>query len=118
MIHMTTIEFVHDKKYGYSAFRVSGHSGYADEGSDIVCAYISSAVEFALSLLCDAYGVKARLDVSEDTACVECVIEDCAANSAKGHDIAKILTTLRERLSDLGSLYPENVKITERKILQ
>ena len=115
---MTTIEFVPDKRYGFSAFRVSGHSGYADEGSDIVCAYISSAVEMVIALLCDSYGVEAELDISEDTACVKCVISDSSSNEEKKDDIAKIITVLYDRLSDLARLYPRNVKITERKILQ
>ena len=41
---MTKIEFFnHDGRI--NGFAVSGHSGYAEEGSDIVCAAVSSAVK-------------------------------------------------------------------------
>ena len=40
---MTKVEiFNHDGRI--NGFSVSGHSGYAEEGSDIVCAAVSSAV--------------------------------------------------------------------------
>ena len=42
---MTKVEiFNHDGRI--HGFSVSGHSGYAEEGSDIVCAAVSAAVTF------------------------------------------------------------------------
>ncbi len=54
---MTRVEVFLTNK-GYTGFTVSGHSGYAEEGSDIVCAAVSSVVSFAASLLenaCDGF---------------------------------------------------------------
>ena len=114
---MTEIEFVPHEKYGYSAFRISGHSGHADEGSDIVCAYISSAAELAVSLLIDFYGVKAKLLISDRDASLKCEIEDISENSALAGDIRKILSAFRGQLGELHKQFPKNVKISERKIL-
>ena len=45
---MTKVEiFNHDGRI--HGFSVSGHSGYAEEGSDIVCAAVSAAVTFVLT---------------------------------------------------------------------
>lgn len=114
---MTKIDFVSDKKYGYSAFSISGHSGYSDEGSDIVCAYISSAAELTLGLLIDSFGVQAKLDISDGDAYVKCVIEDSPSNEALSENIRKILTAFHSHLGELQKQFPENVKISERKIL-
>ena len=57
---MTTFTaFIDDR--GYNGFSVSGHSGYGEEGGDIVCAAVSSAVSLALSLL-ERTGCKFSLD--------------------------------------------------------
>ena len=63
---MTTFTaFIDDR--GYNGFSVSGHSVYGEEGGDIVCAAVSSAVSLALSLL-ERTGCEFSLDVSDDNA--------------------------------------------------
>ncbi len=42
---MTTVKFVLDGSGNVKQFTVSGHSGYAEEGSDIVCAAVSASVQ-------------------------------------------------------------------------
>ena len=42
---MTTVKFVLDGSGRITGFSVSGHSGYAEEGSDIVCAAVSGTVQ-------------------------------------------------------------------------
>ena len=43
------ILYRHDKQY--TGFCVSGHAGFAEAGHDIVCAAVSSAVEYSSVLL-------------------------------------------------------------------
>jgi len=62
---MTKVEiFNHDGRI--NGFAVSGHSGYAEEGSDIVCAAVSSAVNFAECTINDVLGNHANTKVIED----------------------------------------------------
>lgn len=42
---MTTVKFVLDDSGNVKRFTVSGHSGFAEEGRDIVCAAVSSSVQ-------------------------------------------------------------------------
>ena len=51
-----------------SGFSVSGHSGYAEAGSDIVCAAISAAVAMAETTINDVCGGKAKVRVKEEDA--------------------------------------------------
>ena len=51
-----------------TGFSVSGHSGYAEAGSDIVCAAISAAVTMAEATINDVCGAKAKVRVGEDDA--------------------------------------------------
>ena len=64
---MTRCEFFteNDRINGFS---ISGHSGYAEAGSDIVCAAISAAVAMAEATINDVCGGKAKVRVKEADA--------------------------------------------------
>ena len=51
-----------------TGFSVSGHSGYAEAGQDIVCAAISAVVTMAEATINDVCGAKAKVRVGEDEA--------------------------------------------------
>ena len=64
---MTKCEFftAEDRITGFS---VSGHSGYAEAGADIVCAAISAIVTMAEATINDVCGAKAKVRVGENEA--------------------------------------------------
>ena len=64
---MTRCEFFteNDRITGFS---ISGHSGYAEAGSDIVCAAISAVVTMAEATINDVCGAKAKVRVGEEDA--------------------------------------------------
>ncbi|MEE1154583.1 MAG: ribosomal-processing cysteine protease Prp [Acutalibacteraceae bacterium] len=47
-------------------FRITGHSGYAESGSDIVCAAISSVALMVANTITEIIGVNAEIDVDEE----------------------------------------------------
>ncbi|MGN1423235.1 MAG: ribosomal-processing cysteine protease Prp [Oscillospiraceae bacterium] len=49
-----------------TGFSVSGHAGYGDEGTDIVCAAVSSAVMLVCNTVTDFFKVKADVSVEEN----------------------------------------------------
>ena len=64
---MTRCEFFteNDRITGFS---ISGHSGYAEAGQDIVCAAVSAVVTMAEATINDVCGAKAKVRVGEDEA--------------------------------------------------
>lgn len=46
---------------GFSGYEISGHSDYSEEGSDIVCAAVSSAAYLCTNLITDAFMIKADI---------------------------------------------------------
>ena len=64
---MTKCEFFteNDRITGFS---VSGHSGYAEAGSDIVCAAISALVTMAEATINEVCGAKAKVRVKDEDA--------------------------------------------------
>ena len=61
---MTEVRF-YSFKGKLTGFEISGHSGYSDEGSDIVCAAISSAAYMTINTVTDIIGVEAQAEVDE-----------------------------------------------------
>ena len=51
-----------------NGFSVSGHSGYAEAGSDIVCAAISAVVTMAEATINEVCGAKAKVRVKDEQA--------------------------------------------------
>lgn len=49
----------------FIGFELSGHSGYAEEGSDIVCAAVTSCAYMTANTVTDIIGVKADIEVSD-----------------------------------------------------
>ena len=64
---MTRCEFFTEEDR-ITGFSVSGHSGYAEAGSDIVCAAVSAVVTMAEATINDVCGAKAKVRVGENEA--------------------------------------------------
>ena len=64
---MTRCEFFteNDRINGFS---ISGHSGYAEAGSDIVCAAVTSALRLTECTINDVYHADAAVSVDDRTA--------------------------------------------------
>ena len=64
---MTTVTF-HTEGSRIVSFEVQGHSGYAPEGEDIVCAAVTSAVRLAECAVNDVLGLEAAVKVRQKDA--------------------------------------------------
>ena len=67
---MTTVTFLTEGKR-IIGFDAKGHSGYSEEGSDIVCAAVTSAVRLVESTVNDVLGLAASVKVHELSGAVE-----------------------------------------------
>lgn len=63
---MITATFKKDSG-GYRAFTVSGHAGCEQNGFDVVCAAVSSAVQLTANGITEVAGVKAVVQTQGDT---------------------------------------------------
>ena len=106
---MTRVE-IFNQNGRINGFAVSGHSGYADEGSDIVCAAISAAVTFAECTINDVLGNHAKTKVIEDepriTLTIPAVCDDEDAVQA-------VLTGFLLTVCALRDDYPDYIEVME-----
>lgn len=49
---------------------IEGHAGYAEEGADIVCASVSSAVQTVVNLMTEIYHLPISVEEHEKTAAI------------------------------------------------
>ena len=89
-----------------SGVEVSGHSGYAEEGSDVVCAAVTSAVRLAECVLNDSMGLGAEASATDARA----VIKLSGAQARTG-GVQDILRGFALYMEQLAREYPENIRI-------
>lgn len=81
-------------------FCISGHSGYSEEGSDIICASVSSAAYMTANTVTEILGLNPKIDVADGFLKLE-----LKPNEAKGAQTVMLgfkfhLLRLEEQYSD------------------
>lgn len=89
-----------------TGFRIAGHSDYAEDGNDIVCAAVSSVVFMTINTVTDVIGVQPlamrvedgetffRLEIRDEALCRD------------------ILAGLKLHLLGLEEQYPQNISVS------
>ena len=106
---MTRCEFFteNDRITGFS---VSGHSGYAEAGSDIVCAAISAVVTMAEATINDVCGAKAKVRVKEEDARITLTLP---ASCDEEESIQAVLAGMLLTRCSLRDDYPDYIEVLE-----
>ena len=92
---------------GITGFESRGHSDYADEGSDIVCAAVSSAVYMTVNTLTDIVRCQAKVNVSNGKMSFHV--------TTKLSEAQQILEGFKLHIEALAADYPNNIKVTLRR---
>ena len=106
---MTRCEFFTEDER-ITGFSVSGHSGYAEEGSDIVCAAISAVVSMAECTINDICGAKAKVRVKNDTARITLTLP---ASCDEEESVQAVLAGMMLYLCSLRDEYPDYIEVLE-----
>ena len=85
-------------------FKVYGHAGYADSGSDIVCASISSAVQLTANTISEIFRFNAEITEGDNVITLKAV--DYCDSVFQG-----ILKGFRLHVKLLSQQFSKNVKI-------
>ena len=106
---MTKCEFFteNDRITGFS---VSGHSGYAEAGSDIVCAAITAIVTMAEATINEVCGAKAKVRVKEEDARITLTLP---ASCDEEDTVQAVLAGMMLYLCNLREEYPDYIEVLE-----
>ena len=93
-----------------TGFSVSGHSGYAEAGQDIVCAAVSAVVGMAEATINDVCGAKAKVRVKEEDARITLTLP---ASCDEEDTVQAVLAGMMVTLLSLQEDYPDFIEVLE-----
>ena len=106
---MTRCEFFTEDER-ITGFSVSGHSGYSEAGSDIVCAAVSAVVTMAEATINEVCGAKAKVRVKDEQARVTLMLP---ASCDEEETVQAVLSGLLLTLISLREDYPDYIEVLE-----
>ncbi|WP_295587497.1 ribosomal-processing cysteine protease Prp [uncultured Oscillibacter sp.] len=108
---MTTVTFrmEGDRITGFDSV---GHSGYAEEGADIVCAAITSAIRLVEATINDVLGLAASVKVREQDASISLRLPGGLSPTAES-TCQTLMAGLMVYFAQLHDEYPENIEVLE-----
>ena len=93
-----------------TGFSVSGHSGYAEQGEDIVCAAISAVVTMAEATINDVCGAKAKVRVKEQDARITLTLP---SSCDEEETVQAVLSGMLVTLLSFKEQYPDYIEVLE-----
>ena len=93
-----------------TGFSVSGHSGYSEAGTDIVCAAISAVVTMAEATINDVCGAKAKVRVKEEDARITLTLP---TSCDEEESVQAVLSGMMLTLISLREDYPDYIEVLE-----
>ena len=93
-----------------TGFSVSGHSGYAESGSDIICAAITAIVTMAEATINDVCGAKAKVRVKEEDARITLTLP---AACDEEESVQAVLAGMLLTLCNMRDEYPDYIEVLE-----
>ena len=106
---MTRCEFFTEDER-ITGFSVSGHSGYAESGADIVCAAVSAVVTMAEATINDVCGAKAKVRVKEEDARITLTLP---AACDEEESVQAVLAGMLLTLCNMRDEYPDFIEVLE-----
>ena len=106
---MTRCEF-YTEEDRITGFSISGHSGYAEAGQDIVCAAISAVVTMAEATINDICGAKAKVRVKDADARITLTLP---ASCDEEETVQAVLAGMMLTLCNMRDDYPDYIEVLE-----
>lgn len=93
-----------------TGFEICGHSGYSEQGSDIVCSAVSSAAYMTANTLTEVLNIEADIKLNQD-GFFSLTVEPQS-------DAQAILKGFEIHIEALAQDYPENIKVKSKRRCQ
>lgn len=109
---MIKINIVRDKQNNIQKFTVSGHAGFSEHGSDIVCAAISALAYTAVGALKEIAGTG---DYIEKDGYIECIVPQNISKK-KRETVNVILETIILGFKQVELSYRKYVSVLDKEV--
>lgn len=105
---MIRIRFIRHQNF-LEGFELKGHSGFAEHGSDIVCASVSSAAYMTANTITEILGLGADISVSDGYMMMKLTSQD----ALKAQDI---LRGFELHVTELSKQYQINITVNYSEV--
>lgn len=114
---MITIKIYRDKHKNIVKYQVSGHSAYAEIGSDIICAAVSSVTQMVALGLEEvlALPIELKMEENEKSSYLECRLPYNVENNIR-EKANILLETMVLTLKNLEIQYGEYITVLEQEV--
>jgi len=106
-----------DRQGRITGFRAVGHSGWAERGSDIVCAGVAALTQTAVMGLVHRLGVDVRTEAGDGL--LACRLPEHGGGEGDGpvgdRAVQAVLETMVLGLREIERQYPRHVSLAERR---
>lgn len=105
---MICVEIFKNKE-NYQGFKILGHSGYASEGNDIVCAAVSSVSNMTVNLINEVFKVNSSFEMGEEAMLIFNIDEPCEISN-------KVIEGFKLQLEIILEEYPKFIKVSVTEV--
>ena len=113
---MTTVTF-HSDGSRITGFTVEGHSGFANEGEDILCAAITSAVRLTECAINDVLGLNAAVKIREKDAFISLKLPGSLGQTNES-TCQTLLTAMMLYFCELHEEYPDHLIVFDNDSME
>ena len=116
---MTKIVFFRSGGVFYG-FEEQGHTGYGDEGTDILCSALSAMTMFLINTIEVAYASRVDYDIEDNTTtirvCSRAALPEYEENDMKRYAVSGLFMGYYQQLTDMMEEYGDylDVKVINR----
>ncbi len=102
-----------DRNNRINGFTCSGHAGYSEKGTDIVCAAVSALTQSAILTLERLVGVKLKLKADAKTGFMDCSWENFPQIIEQSELVIGMVAL---GLAEIQKQYPDHLKVNEVEV--
>lgn len=110
---MTEIE-IYKREKEIVRYRGVGHTEYGEYGEDILCAAVSTAMQFPLVGLQDILEITPKFEINSD-GYLEVDIKGMDLSTENREKIQLLFNTMLLMIKELEKQYPKNIKLVEKE---
>lgn len=92
-------------------YKASGHSGYSEQGSDIICSAISTSMQMTLAGIQEVLKLKPKFKLNDSFLDVD--LKDISQN--KFTEINILTESMALFLKELAKQYPKYIRLVEKE---
>ncbi len=110
---MVSFSIKRDRNNRINGFTCSGHAGYSEKGTDIVCAAVSALTQSAILALERLVGVRLKLKADSKTGFMDCSWENVPDKLEQSELVIRMVEL---GLIEIQKQYPDHLQVNEVEV--